>query len=200
MERIRHHKESIATALHGIGRLLLLPRYAVLTIGVFLLFAGMLFLAINAQFYGSLLLSRLPLIDKFVLIGTMYIELFRQGFTTLNGALLLLVSAMQGISLSVVIFTSRRNKRNHVATTDQLSLSGLASIAAAIGLGCVPCGTSLIVPIVTLFFSGAATATAANVASGIVLVIALILSIASLYKSGQIAYIYTTLAEQEETI
>ncbi len=198
MGHLRHYKESTIAALRGIGRLLLLPRYATLTVGVFLLFAGAIFLAINAQFYGSLFLSRLPFLDKLVLLGTMYAELFRQSITTLNGALLLLVSAMQGLSLSVVIFTSRRNKRDQATTANQLGLSGLASVAAAIGLGCVPCGTSLILPIIALFFSGAAAATAANIASGIILVAALILSIVSLYKSGQIAYIYTTLSKQEK--
>ena len=128
----------------------------------------------------------------------MLAELFKQGFATPNGALLLIVSILQGLSLSVVIFTARRNKRNEQDVARQLSVSGIASIAAAIGLGCVPCGTSLILPIVTLFFSGAAAATAANVAGTIVLILALILSLASLYKSGQIAFVYAQLAKQEE--
>ena len=81
--------------------------------------------------------------------------------------------------------------------TRQLSVSGIASIAAAIGLGCVPCGTSLILPIVALFFSGAAAATAANIASYVVLILALVLSLVSLYKSGQIAFVYTQLEEKE---
>ena len=111
---------------------------------------------------------------------------------------LLIVSILQGLSLSVVIFTARRNKRNEQDVARQLSVSGITSIAAAIGLGCVPCGTSLILPIVTLFFSGAAAATAANVAGTIVLILALVLSLASLYKSGQIAFVYAQLAKQEE--
>ena len=65
--------------------------------------------------------------------------------------------------------------------------------------GCVPCGTSLILPIVALFFSGAAAATATNIASTIVLILALILSLFSIYKSGQIAFMYTELEKQEET-
>ena len=80
----------------------------------------------------------------------------------------------------------------------QVGLSGIASIAATIGLGCVPCGTSLILPIITLFFSGAAAATAANIASIIVLLLALLLSLFSLYKSGQIIFMYTELSKQEK--
>jgi hypothetical protein len=199
MERIRQQKETVKSAAAGIGALIKLPRYAMLVVGISLLFALVIFFAINANFYGPLLLSRLPLLDKIAVVGSMFTELFKQGFTTPNGALLLVVSILQGLSLAVVIFTARRNKRNEQAMARQLSVSGLASIAAAIGLGCVPCGTSLILPIVALFFSGAAAATAANVASTIVLVLALILSLASLYKSGQIAFVYTQLAKQEET-
>lgn len=198
MERIRQQKETVKTAAAGIGALLKLPRYSVLAAGFSLLFATVIFFAINGNFYGPLFLSRLSIVDKFVVAGSMLIELFKQGFTTPNGALLLIVSILQGLSLSVVIFTARRNKRNEQDVARQLSVSGIASIAAAIGLGCVPCGTSLILPIVTLFFSGAAAATAANVAGTIVLILALVLSLASLYKSGQIAFVYAQLAKQEE--
>lgn len=198
MERIRQQKETVKTAAAGIGALLKLPRYSVLASGFSLLFAIVIFFAINGNFYGPLFLSRLSIADKFAVAGNMLAELFKQGFTTPNGALLLIVSILQGLSLSVVIFTARRNKRNEQDVARQLSVSGIASIAAAIGLGCVPCGTSLILPIVTLFFSGAAAATAANVAGTIVLILALILSLASLYKSGQIAFVYAQLAKQEE--
>ena len=198
MERIRQQKETVKTAAAGIGALLKLPRYSVLAVGFSLLFAIIIFFAINGNFYGPLFLSRLSIVDKFAVAGNMLIELFKQGFTTPNGALLLIVSILQGLSLSVVIFTALRNKRNEQDVARQLSVSGITSIAAAIGLGCVPCGTSLILPIVTLFFSGAAAATAANVAGTIVLILALVLSLASLYKSGQIAFVYAQLAKQEE--
>ena len=198
MERIRQQKETVKTAAAGIGALLKLPRYSLLAAGFSLLLAIVIFFAINGNFYGPLFLSRLSIVDKFAVAGNMLAELFKQGFTTPNGALLLIVSILQGLSLSVVIFTARRNKRNEQDVARQLSVSGIASIAAAIGLGCVPCGTSLILPIVTLFFSGAAAATAANVAGTIVLILALILSLASLYKSGQIAFVYAQLAKQEE--
>ena len=198
MERIRQQKETVKTAAAGISALLKLPRYSVLASGFSLLFAIVIFFAINGNFYGPLFLSRLSIVDKLAAAGNMLAELFKQGFTTPNGALLLIVSILQGLSLSVVIFTARRNKRNEQDVARQLSVSSIASIAAAIGLGCVPCGTSLILPIVTLFFSGAAAATAANVAGTIVLILALILSLASLYKSGQIAFVYAQLAKQEE--
>lgn len=195
--RLSSLRHASLAALSGIGQVLRQPRYAASALVGALGFAWLIFLLTNGGFYGALLMSRLPLIDKLGVIGTMFIEIARQAATSLTGALLVLVSILQGISLALIIFTARHNKRNQ-QTTQQLGLSGIASVAAAIGLGCVPCGTSLILPIVAVFFSGAAAASAATVASTIVLIIALGLSLFSLYRSGQIAAIYITLAQQEE--
>lgn len=194
--RVYNNQRSIKSAVLGIGKILSLPQYALLALALSLLFALIIFFAINANFYGPLMMSRLPILDKAAFLGTMFIDIFKQGFTSPNGALLLMVSILQGLSIAVVIFTAKKNKRSEQSVTRQVGLSGLASVAAAIGLGCVPCGTSLILPLVAVFFSGAAAATAATVASTLVLILALLLSLFSLYKSGQIAFMYTELAKQ----
>ncbi len=175
-----------------------LPKYFLITIVATVAFAVIIYFAINANFYGPLMMSRLPIIDKIALLGSMIIDIFKQSFTSPNSALLMVVSILQGVSIAAVIFTSKNNRDNEKTVSRQVGLSGIASIAATIGLGCVPCGTSLILPIVTLFFSGAAAATAANIASTIVLLLALLLSLFSLYKSGQIIFMYTELSKQEK--
>ena len=175
-----------------------LPKYFLITIVATVAFAVVIYFAINANFYGPLMMSRLPILDKITLLGSMIIDIFKQSFTSLNGALLMVVSILQGVSIAAVIFTAKNNRDNEKTVSRQVGLSGIASIAATIGLGCVPCGTSLILPIVTLFFSGAAAATAANIASIIVLLLALLLSLFSLYKSGQIIFMYTELSKQEK--
>ena len=198
MGRIHSKQESIKSVLLGIGRMLGLPKYFLITIVATVAFAVIIYFAINANFYGPLMMSRLPVLDKIALLGSMIIDIFKQSFTSLNGALLMVVSILQGISIAAVIFTAKNNRDNEKTVSRQVGLSGIASIAATIGLGCVPCGTSLILPIVTLFFSGAAAATAANIASIIVLLLALLLSLFSLYKSGQIIFMYTELSKQEK--
>ena len=175
-----------------------LPKYFLITIVATVAFAVIIYFAINANFYGPLMMSRLPIIDKIALLGSMIIDIFKQSFTSPNSALLMVVSILQGVSIAAVIFTSKNNRDNEKTVSRQVGLSGIASIAATIGLGCVPCGTSLILPIVTLFFSGAAAATAANIASTVVLLLALLLSLFSLYKSGQIIFMYTELSKQEK--
>ena len=198
MSQIRSEQESVKSALLGVGRMLGLPKYFLITIVATVAFAVIIYFAINANFYGPLIMSRLPILDKIALLGSMIIDIFKQGFTSLNGALLMIVSILQGISIAAVIFTAKNNRDNEKTVSRQVGLSGIASIAATIGLGCVPCGTSLILPIVTLFFSGAAAATAANIASIIVLLLALLLSLFSIYKSGQIIFMYTELSKQEK--
>ena len=175
-----------------------LPKYFLITIVATVAFAVIIYFAINANFYGPLMMSRLPILDKITLLGSMIIDIFKQSFTSLNGALLVIVSILQGVSIAAVIFTAKNNRDNEKTISRQVELSGIASIAATIGLGCVPCGTSLILPIVTIFFSGAAAATAANIASIIVLLLALLFSLFSLYKSGQIIFMYTELSKQEK--
>ena len=198
MSRIRSKQESIKSAILGVGRILGLPKYFLITIVATVAFAVIIYFAINANFYGPLMMSRLPVLDKIALLGSMIIDIFKQSFTSPNGTLLMVVSILQGVSIAAVIFTAKNNRDNEKTVSRQVGLSGIASIAATIGLGCVPCGTSLILPIVTLFFSGAAAATAANIASIIVLLLALLLSLFSLYKSGQIIFMYTELSKQEK--
>ena len=198
MSRIRSKQESIKSALLGAGRMLGLPKYFLITIVATVAFAVIIYFAINANFYGPLMMSRLPILDKITLLGSMIIDIFKQSFTSPNGALLMIVSILQGVSIAAVIFTAKNNRDNEKTISRQVGLSGIASIAATIGLGCVPCGTSLILPIVTLFFSGAAAATAANITSTIVLLLALLLSLFSIYKSGQIIFMYTELSKQEK--
>lgn len=198
MNQLHYKKEQIKSASFGISRLLLIPQYFLLAAVTSLIFALVIFFAINANFYGPLMMSQLPFLDKIALLGAMLSDIFTQGFTSINGALLIVVSVLQGISIAAVIFTSKKNKAEEKTVTRQVGLSGIASVAAAIGLGCVPCGTSIILPIVAIFFSGAAAATAANIASTIVLILALLLSVFSLYKSGKIVFMYTELAKQEK--
>ena len=198
MNQLYYKQEQIKSASFGIGRLLRIPQYLLLATATSLIFALVIFFAINANFYGPLMMSQLPFLDKIALLGAMLSDIFTQGFTSINGALLIVVSVLQGISIAAVIFTAKKNKVEEKTVTRQVGLSGIASVAAAIGLGCVPCGTSIILPIIAIFFSGAAAATAANIASTIVLTLALLLSVFSLYKSGKIVFMYTELAKQEK--
>jgi hypothetical protein len=168
-------------------------RYALFAVALAMLFAIFMFGIINSNFYWPLYMSRLPVIDKSVLFGDMAVKLLASFFSTFEGALLMVVSLLQGAAFATMTYTMRRNKR-----FDTAAVGGgtIAMVAAALGLGCVPCGTSLIMPIITLLFSSSAYA-AANLASVAVLVVAFALSLYSLYRLGYIAYSHNELDKHE---
>ena len=114
--------------------------------------------------------------------------------TTINGAILAIVALLQGVAFAAMVYIMRRNKR---FDTGAVGSGGIAMLATAVGLGCVPCGTSLIMPLVTLFFSTSAYA-AASMANMVVLMLAFLLSLYSLYKLGNVAYVHVAVEKEHE--
>ena len=185
-------KEKLRMAFGGMMGVLKQPKYLVLALLAMIVFAMIIFLSINWNFYGSLLLSSLPIDGKLETLWMMFTRMMAD-FTTPNGALLLLVSILQGINIALLAYTLKHNRRSNASTKANTSAAigsgGFAAIAAALGLGCVPCGTSIILPIVSIFFSSSAYA-AAEVVSGIVLVSAFVVSCYAIYKTGFVAFAY----------
>ena len=170
------------------------PRYVVFGTMVAVILGTVIYFSINSGYYGTLLVApMLSFGDKVSVIGTMYSQLGQEIVTTFMGFVLFVVALLQGSAFSLMLYNLRRNKR---MDTGSMSKSGLAVVAAAIGLGCVPCGTSLILPLVSLLFSsGASAVAAANALSTIMLVIALFLSIYSVYSLGYIAVAHKAVEE-----
>lgn len=182
-------------SFRGVLGVLAKPSYALLALGLAFLFACLVYLVINWGIYGSLLLSPLGFVDKLSVVGLLVQRLFSDMFTTGNGALLLAVSLLQGASFSVMIYTLRRNRK---FSAKALGGGGIAAVAAALGLGCVPCGTSIVLPVMTLLFSSSAYA-AANIASVVVLVVAFFVTLFSLYTLGGAAAAHGELERVKET-
>ncbi len=187
-------RDRIKVAWKGIIGTLAKPKYAALAVFFMLAFAVLIFFAINITFYGPLFASRLPIVDKFGLFGTMIGELFGDLFTSSTGLLLLAVSILQGIAIALLVYTIRRNRK---LDTSAVGGGAIAMIATALGLGCVPCGTSLILPVLTFLFSSSAYAVA-DTTSLIVLVVAFGLSLFSLYKLGTVASTHLEMDGQKE--
>ena len=193
MGKFEKFKEKLKMALQGVLSVLKQPRYALMAVAMAVIFALLVYIMINWSVYGSLLFSRLPFVDKIAVFGLMARQMFADFFTTTNGLMLLIVSILQGMSIATTIYVMRRNKQFE---TRAVGGSSFAAIATALGLGCVPCGTSIIMPIVTLLFSSSAYM-AASIASGVILVLAFIATCYSLYTLGNTAYTYKTLHEQK---
>lgn len=184
LEQLRH-------SFFGVGRVLKRPQWLLVAVIVAFLFSLLMFFLINASFYWPLLTSALPLDDKIGVIGTMIAAMVGEYATTVNGFLLLVVSLLQGVVVASLLYVIRRNRQSNAELQQAARRSGVAALAATFGLGCVPCGTAVILPLVSIIFSGSSAVLAANITSLLLLVIALVLSLYSFYKIGDVAYKYT---------
>lgn len=177
-------KEKLRDSRRGYLTFLRRPAWAILAILLAILISGLIYFSVNFGFYGSLIFSPMDFVAKISTIFLMLREMFLSYGKDFFGILLLLVSIFQGITIAGMIFAARHN-----AKIDKMiaGRSGLALVAATLGLGCVPCGTSLLIPLLTLIFSSSAPMLIGT-ANIIVLALALFLTIFSLYKIGLIVY------------
>ncbi len=171
---------NVKKAFSGMGRVFSNLKYIILAIVLAFLFSLLIYFSINYSFYGSLLFSQ-----PAGTIGLLAMSTVGSYFADMNGILLFSLSILQGVALSLLIYNFRNGQQLDKKTATG---SGLAAIAAVIGLGCVSCGTSLIVPIVTLIFSSSSYLLL-NAANAIVLSLAILLSVYSIYKMGLIVHV-----------
>ncbi len=189
-------KEKLRMSRSGIAKVLKRPAYLTIAVFAMAVFAMIIFLSINWGMYGSLLLSSLPIDGKLATVGMMFARMVGEFFTTVNGFLLLIVSILQGVNIALLVYTLKRNRKAS-ASGAVLGSGGFAAIAAALGLGCVPCGTSIILPIVSIFFSSSAYAVA-EIVSDVILVLAFVVSCYAIYKTGFVAFAYVESEQLEK--
>lgn len=189
IKKLRHNW---VLALTGVLYVLKRPRYLLISAVVAFVISTTIYLVINIGFYGPLFGSSLSIFDKLSLLAMMVQSMVGGYFRDINGVLLLAVSLLQGVTISVLVLTAQRNRE---LDKNIVGRSGVALVLATIGLGCVPCGTSLLVPIMTLLFSTSAPALLGT-ANSIVLLGALCLTIYSLHRAGLVAHKYY-LAEEK---
>lgn len=109
-------------------------------------------------------------------------------------ALLIVVSVLQGLVISTLLYVIKYNR-----SVDKKALGGsvFATALATIGLGCVACGTSLLVPIVAIFASSSAAVITKSLTTP-VLFLSIFISLFSLYKAGLQAS--TVIAHEKEPV
>ena len=168
----------------GVFFVLQKPKYFILAIIFSFLLSLIIYFSINFNFYGPLLFSSMGLSATFFVLGTMIQTMAQSYFTDSIGIMLLIISLLQGMAISLLVYNIKLNRQFN---TKVIAGSGFATIAAVIGLGWVPCGTSLLVPIMSIIFASSSPALL-NTANLIVLILASFLSIYSLYKIGRVSY------------
>lgn len=177
--------EKIRSAVSGIWFVVRQPGWTAVALIAAYLISLIIYFSINFGYYGAVLGGgNLSLLDRFEVIGLMSLGMVGSYFADFGGVLLLVVSLLQGVSLAVLIYTARQNRKLDALVAGR---SGLALLLATIGLGCVPCGTSLLIPLMTILFSSSAPALIGT-ANQLVLVAAILLTVYALYLVGQVAF------------
>jgi hypothetical protein len=177
----------------GVVYVLRLWRYTILAIFITLLFAFVLTLVTSGSTDFKLLVSALPITDKLGVLGDVFVRIFTN-LTSLDGVATLLLSLLQGVAVALLVFNF---KHQHKLDGESVAGSGLAGLIAMLGLGCSACGTSLLMPIVTLIFSSGAYAVAETVGRAIT-VAAFLLVLYATRRLGLQVFAITTAKKRKE--
>lgn len=181
---LRRLQNAVTQSATGFIAVMRQPAYIVLAFIIGFILSTIIYFSINYNFYGSLLLSPMAITAKISLLGTMVGTMVVSYFNEFTGFLLLILALLQGSALSMLIYNVKRNRKFDTKT---MAGSGFAAVAAVIGLGCVPCGTSLLIPVMTIIFASSAPALL-DTANLVVLVLASLLSIYAVYAVGRVSY------------
>ena len=159
------------------------PVYLVLALAIAIVFYELIFWSLNLGLAGYLLTAPfLGISERLAIFTSSFTSLFTQPTSTL-GMLLLLVSLLQGISLSMLIYTIRYERQQARSFMGAFGGAGLAGILSVLGLGCAACGTSLVTPLLTFLFATSSIAAAEKVGE-VAALLALVVAIITLYLSG----------------
>lgn len=163
-----------------VGWLLSQWRYSALALVIALVFFELMYWLFNLSFLGTILASgNVTLVEKLnVLASPVQSIASVSGIQTL--LLMLLLSIVQGISIAMLTYVVRHQKK---LDAELLGGSSIVGLLAIIGIGCPACGTSLLTPIVALFVSGSAVAVSEKIII-FLLPIALLVGLYGLYAIG----------------
>jgi hypothetical protein len=127
--------------------------------------------------YFGLLSSALPFGDKLDILGSLVRHSFTDLSTSIDSRIFLLMSILQGLCIAMLVISVKTNREFDVPDLSKMSIS---SIIMLVGLGCPSCGTSILIPFLSLFVSSAAAA--ASWLSTVFMLIAICLSLWAILK------------------
>ncbi len=176
--------QRIKLSLSAIAKLLYTrPAYLLLAVGVSILFYEIVFWSLNIGLLQYLMTTEfLTPGDKLgVLLGS-YTGIFSLPLAPLS-MLIFIVSLLQGVAVAVLAYMIRKERALNKSMVGELGGTGAAGVLAVLGLGCVPCGTSLVTPILTFFFASSSAVVAEQVGL-YAAIFAVIVSLVTLYLAG----------------
>ena len=174
----------IVTAFWALIRLLYFkPLYLLLAAVVSIVFYEIVFWFLNLGLFNYLLTTEfLTIGDKIGIIVGSYSGIFTLPLSSISFTLFL-VSVLQGAAVAALVYSIRKERAMNRSIAKEFGGTGFAGVLSVLGLGCVPCGTSLVTPILTFFFASSSVAIAEEVGYYSA-VLALIVSLITAYLAG----------------
>jgi hypothetical protein len=174
----------IVTAFWALIRLLYFkPLYLLLAAVVSIVFYEIVFWFLNLGLFNYLLTTEfLTIGDKIGIIVGSYSSIFTLPLSSISFTLFL-VSVLQGAAVAALVYSIRKERAMNRSIAKEFGGTGFAGVLSVLGLGCVPCGTSLVTPILTFFFASSSVAIAEEVGYYSA-VLALIVSLITAYLAG----------------
>ena len=174
----------IVTAFWALIRLLYFkPLYLLLAAVVSIVFYEIVFWFLNLGLFNYLLTTEfLTIGDKIGIIVGSYSSIFTLPLSSISFTLFL-VSVLQGAAVAALVYSIRKERAMNRSIAKEFGGTGFAGVLSVLGLGCMPCGTSLVTPILTFFFASSSVAIAEEVGYYSA-VLALIVSLITAYLAG----------------
>lgn len=179
-------KAKLLIAVKSIGYVLKDWRYSLLAVVMAFLFLLLIYWLLNFDLLWFLMSSgQLSPIDKISILAMSAIS-YVGSLAALQRIATLLLVIGQGIIIAMLVYIVRTQNK-----LDSKALGGgaIASIIAVFSVGCVSCGTSIVAPVIGLFFSGA-TATVSETIHKAAIYLSLVIVLYSLYAVGISASAY----------
>lgn len=159
------------------------PLYFLLAFAVSVVFYEIVFWFLNIGLFQYLLTTPfLTFSDKVSMIIGSYSGIFTLPLVSIS-FILFVVSVLQGATVAALVCSIRKERAMNRSIMAEFGGTGVAGVLSVLGMGCVPCGTSLVTPILTFFFATSSVAVAERVGFYSA-VFALVISLITAYLAG----------------
>lgn len=142
----------------------------------------------------SLLFSGISAEQKMSLLGRVFVLCF-SNFLSLYGLSLVLLSLLQGLAISLMVYTWRHKHQDQALSS--ASTSTVASALGFVALGCPSCGISLLTPILSALAGASASILAERVGT-VLTIVAFGLLFYSVFHLGYLVFVIVSARKYKE--
>ena len=175
-------------AFVGVGIVMRKVKYITIAAIAFLIFAYILTIFRDGTATWGLLWSGLGFGAKMGVLGDVWARVL-QNFTDWWGLILMMLAALQGVTISLLVY-GWQMKMSRKTTVAGLEAGGVGTAVSFLAVGCPTCGTTLLMPILTVV-AGTGAAALAEVLGWIFVIVAAILLLHAMRRLGYGAFIET---------